>query len=134
MIRRIQETDAARIAELDAELFPDICWNENTICKEIRIGWGLAALDPKGRIIAFLLARLDGQMTDITRIGVAKKFQRRGFGGALLRAAIDVVEGGPMMLTVRKDNEAAKLLYMKEGFSPRSVTKEGAFILVRDPA
>lgn len=134
MVRRIQETDAARVAELDAELFPEICWNENTVRREIQLGWGLAALDTKGRIIAFLLTRLDGQMTDITRVGVTKKFQRRGFGRMLLRSAIGVVEGGPMMLTIRKDNEAAKKLYLKEGFTARSATKEGGIILVRDQA
>lgn len=132
MIRRIQETDAARVAALDAELFPEICWNENTVRREIQLGWGLVASDPKGKILGYLLARLDGQIADITRVGVTKKFQRRGFGRLLLRAAIDVAEGGPLMLTVRRDNEAAKKLYLQERFTARSVTKEGALILVRD--
>lgn len=134
MVRRIQETDAERVAELDAELFPEICWNENTVRREIHLGWGLVATDGKGKVLGFLLARLDGQMTDVTRVGVTKKHQGKGLGSALVHAAIEVVEGGPMMLTVRRDNEVAKKLYMKEGFTPRSVTKEGAFILVRDPA
>lgn len=132
MIRRIQETDAERVSELDAELFPEICWNENTVRKEIQLGWGLVATDQKGRVIGFLLARLDGQMTDITRAGVTKKQQGKGFGRLLVRAAIDVVDGGPLMLTVRRDNKTALQLYLKEGFTAKSLTKEGALILVRD--
>lgn len=132
MVRRIQETDAARVAELDAELFQEICWNENTVRREISLGWGLVDTDSKGKVIGFLLARLDGQMTDITRVGIAKAHQRKGLGRFLVRAAIGVVGGGPMMLTVRKDNEGAKKIYLKEGFVPKSLTKEGALILVRE--
>ena len=132
MIRRIQEDDAERVAELDGELFPEICWNENTLRREIRLGWGLVVTDSKERVIGFLLTRLDGQMTDITRVGVTKKQQGKGHGRALLRKAIEELDG-PMMLTVRRDNEAAKKLYTSEGFVATSLTGEGAVILVRDP-
>lgn len=132
MIRRIQEDDAERIAELDGELFPEICWNENTLRREIRLGWGLVVTDSKERVIGFLLTRLDGQMTDIIRVGVTKKQQGKGHGRALLRKAIEELDG-PMMLTVRRDNEAAKRLYMSEGFAAAACTTEGAIILTRDP-
>lgn len=131
MIRRTQEADAEAVAALDAELFPELCWNENSIKREIKLGWGLVITDQKGRIIGYLLVRLDGQIADIIRVGVTKKHQGKGHGRALLREAIDKLSS-PMMLTVRKNNKAAKKLYLSAGFVPRGFDGEEGFILVRD--
>lgn len=131
MIRRIQETDAEAVAALDAELFPQVCWNENTVRREIKLGWGLVCMDPKGRVIGFLLVRLDGGMADIIRVGVTKKQQGKGHGRALLQDAVDKLSG-PIMLTVEKTNETAKHLYLSEGFVPRGQAGDTALILVRD--
>lgn len=131
MIRRIQESDAAAVAALDGELFPDICLNENSISREIKIGWGLVVTDQKNRVIGFLLVRLDGAIADIVRLGIAKKHQSEGHGKALLKKAIDELSC-KMMLTVHRDNDIAKRLYLGEGFKPVSSTKEGGVILVRN--
>lgn len=133
MVRRAQEGDAEAIAELDAELFPNICWNENSIRREIRLGWALVATNSKDRVIGFLLVRMTGAMADVIRVGVSKKHQGKGHGRAMLREAIDKLSG-PMMLTVKKDNLAAKKLYMSEGFKPNSSAGEDALILVREEA
>jgi ribosomal protein S18 acetylase RimI-like enzyme len=132
MIRRTQEADAEAIAELDGELFPNICWNENTIRKEIKLGWGLVVTTEKGKVVGFLMVRLDGGLADIIRVGISKKHQHKGHGRALLRQALEDLSS-TMMLTVRKDNEAAKKLYLSEGFAPIAAVGDDALILVREP-
>jgi ribosomal protein S18 acetylase RimI-like enzyme len=132
MVRRTQDEDAAAISELDGELFPAICWNENSVRRENKLGWGLVATTDKGKIVGFLMVRLDGRMADIIRVGVSKKYQGKGYGRAMLRRAIEELGDGPMMLTVRKGNEPAKKLYVSEGFTPIAVAGEDALILVRD--
>lgn len=132
MVRRTQEADAEAIEELDGELFPEVCWNANTIKKEIKLGWGLVATTEKGKVIGFLMIRLDGNLADIIRVGISKKHQHKGHGRALLRQAIEDLSS-PMMLTVRRDNEAAKKLYLSEGFIPVAAAGEDAIILMRDP-
>lgn len=130
MIRRTQETDAAAIAALDWELFPELCLNETSILREIKIGWGLVATDQKGKVIGFLMARMDGPIADIIRIGITKKHQGKGEGRAMLKMAIEELSC-TMMLTVRRDNEVAKKLYLSEGFKPASTERAGGVILVR---
>ena len=132
MIRRVQETDAEAISELDYELFPHICWNENSARREIKLGWGLVTTNAKNKVIGFLMIRLDGKMADVIRVGVSPKYQSKGHGRAMLRQAIEEFSGGPMMLTVRRANEAAKKLYLSEGFVPTSAVDDIALILVRD--
>jgi len=131
MIRRTQEDDAEAIANLDAQLFPDICWNENSVRREIKLGWGLVSTNEKGKVIGFLLVRLDGALADIIRVGIAQKHQHKGHGRELLKKAIEELSS-PMMLTVRKDNVAAKKLYLSEGFTPIASVGEDAFILMRE--
>lgn len=133
MIRRTQETDAQAIAELDGELFPTTCWNENSVKREIKLGWSLVATDSKGRVVGYLLARLNGDIADIIRVGVTKKHQRKGHGRAMVLEAIERI-AGRVMLTVRRDNEPAKALYKSLGFQPTSMIEEEALILVRDSA
>lgn len=131
MIRRTQETDAPAIAALDADLFPALCWNENSVRREIKLGWGLVILR-KNVVIGYLLARLDGDMADLIRVGISAKYQRRGYGRALLREAIAQLDGS-MMLTVELSNKAATSLYLSEGFTPKSAIGTTAVVLVRIP-
>jgi ribosomal-protein-alanine N-acetyltransferase len=131
MIRRAQEGDAESLEALDGELFPDLCWNANTIKREIKLGWALVAVDPKGRVVGYLIARLDGGMADIIRVGVTKKQQRKGYGRALLKEAVDKISG-PMMLTVKRDNAGALKIYKEAGFRASSMVGEDALILVLD--
>lgn len=132
MIRRTQEADAEAIEVLDAELFTDVCWNANTILKEIKLGWGLVATTEKGKVIGFLMTRLDGDLADVIRVGVSKKHQHKGYGRLMLKQAIEMLSS-PMMLTVRKDNQAARKLYMGEGFEPIA-SMDDAIILMRAQA
>lgn len=60
----------------------------------------------------------------IATIGVDPRFQRRGIGTALLRACQQQVELPRMKLTVRISNQAAVMLYEKEGYRTVDVWKD----------
>lgn len=108
----INEKHAEEIAELELELF-DNCFNEHTIRKEIEAGWGFVAMDDDG-LAGYALVRDDAGVSDLTRLGVAKRRQGKGIGKALLEAV--ELKAPDLMLCVRKDNGVAINLYMSRGF------------------
>jgi ribosomal-protein-alanine N-acetyltransferase len=60
----------------------------------------------------------------VATIGVDPRFQRRGIGTALLRACEQQVKLRRMKLTVRISNQAAVMLYEKEGYRTVDVWKD----------
>lgn len=62
---------------------------------------------------------------EIHTIGVAGKWQRRGFGAQLMDALMAVVaeDPGPVFLEVRTDNESAIAMYRRYGFENMGLRK-----------
>ena len=87
-MRRLVPDDAANIAELDLALFPDNCFNERTLLKEIEEGEGWIIHLFHGEPIAYAVTRSKGGLRDLLRIGVRVDKQGRGYGQALLKEAI----------------------------------------------
>lgn len=101
---------AEDISAIDQVLF-DNGFNERTIALEIESGGGWVIGDP---IIGYALTQRDGDLLDLTRLGVHPDYQGKGFGAALLET---VLKGNPkVFLTVRKDNKPAVSLYRHHGF------------------
>lgn len=106
--------DVIAICGLEAELFPDNCFNEVTLSNELvqGISWVLYI----GKVLAgYVIMQSDGVLNDIIRLGVAKSFQGRGIGSQLLKLALEKKEG-PVILTVKDHNWQALRLYKKNGF------------------
>ena len=112
-MRRATAEDALEIAELENLIFPDNSFNETTLAMEIEAGicW---VYQTGGHIQGYLLAKYDGKLLDILRLGVHPKYQDRGVGTRLLEASLR--ETGSLMLTVKKDNQKAMKLYHRYGF------------------
>lgn len=115
-INEVKIADAEQIAELDMALFPDNCFNEQTLKKEISIGGGYTYYQA-GKLIGYLVLRWDfeNELMDIIRIGVQPSFQGLGVGRALLTAAL-TANASDAMLMAKKDNLRALRLYKKFGF------------------
>lgn len=111
MTRPMTRDDVPVVVEMEEELFPENSMGERTLSTELSLGMGWVDDDP---ISGYLLARYDGGVLDITRLGVSPRARRRGVGTKLLEKALEL--GHPTILTVRKDNEAALRLYWKLGF------------------
>lgn len=112
-------------------LFPENCFNETTLAREIELGfcWVETA---QGRIIAYALVRA-GDIHDLLRLGVHPDHQGRGIGKALLLKVLE--QRKPVILTVREENKGALRLYLRNGFRVIGRLNEGrGWILRCDPA
>lgn len=112
-LKPIAPSDAIAIAALEMLLFPDNCFNEKTLAEEIKIGEGFVIYEDEF-LVGYLLARREGDVLDILRLGVRLDCQHDGLGTELLSAAIK--DEPHVILTVRKDNGKALNLYYKFGF------------------
>ena len=82
-MRSVTREDVPAIAELEMELFPGNCFNERTLSREIDAGGGVVIYDGS-ELIAYLLARWDWSILDITRVGVRAEHQGSGLGTKML--------------------------------------------------
>lgn len=113
-MRGVTKSDAAAIAELEIELFPENCFNERTIAREIDAGGGLVIYD-NDQLMAYLLVRWDWEIIDITRVGVRPSHQGQGLGKKLIVSTISS-SNLDVILCVQRHNTRAQQLYQDLGF------------------
>jgi ribosomal protein S18 acetylase RimI-like enzyme len=113
-MRSAIKDDAAAIAALDMQLFPENCFNERTLAREVDAGAGLVIYEG-GDLVGYILVRWDWEVMDITRIGVRLDRQSRGLGSKML---FSVISGTQLdtILCVDKSNRRALRLYQEHGF------------------
>jgi ribosomal protein S18 acetylase RimI-like enzyme len=133
-IRPAREDDVPELLALEAVLF-DNSMNEGMLLRELRAGEGFVltqAIGHPGTILGYILTRDDGNVLDITRLGVCKEAQNLGFGTKLLQHVLQ--KNRPTILTVRKDNRRAVRLYKRHGFVVTGhFIAECAWVLRREP-
>ncbi|MDN3357180.1 ribosomal protein S18-alanine N-acetyltransferase [Actinomadura sp. DC4] len=121
--------DLPCVLELENRLFTDDAWSEDTYRIELADTGGtrhyLVAED--GDLLAGWagLAAAGGQ-GDVLTIGVRPELQGRGIGSLLLTALLDeatVRQCGEVFLDVRADNDRARQLYERFGFTAVGVRK-----------
>ncbi|MBS1692324.1 MAG: ribosomal protein S18-alanine N-acetyltransferase [Actinobacteria bacterium] len=121
--------DAARCAELEAQLFPgDDPWPARAFIAELAAKHNhyVAARDGQTVVGYAGIARLGRKAPyeyEIHTVGVDSAYQGRGIGRAMLTALLDHAAGGVVFLEVRTDNEAAIALYESAGFVTIGVRK-----------
>jgi ribosomal-protein-alanine N-acetyltransferase len=86
----------------------------------------LVACDPRRRIAGFLVLRLTADEAEVLSLAVARKWQGRGVGAALMRAGIEDLAMSPakrLLLEVETGNEPALRLYRRLGFAEIAIRK-----------
>lgn len=81
----------------------------------------LFVLRASGRVVAFVVTRVQTPEMDIVNVAVDPKDRRRGFGLLLIRSLLAEAKGAgvsSVFLEVREGNEAARRLYTSCGFTP----------------
>lgn len=109
----LQVHSAAELEGLEAAIFPEDCLNQLALRVELERGFGwmeVDGLDATG----YVLARRDGDLVDILRLGVLPHARGQGLGRRLLETVL--VEAPRAMLTVKKWNVPAMKLYRSAGF------------------
>lgn len=142
----LTEDDAARCADLEAQLFPgDDPWPARAFLAElsaphnhyvaaraddILVGYGGIAR----------LGRKEPYEYEIHTIGVDPDYQGRGIGRRMLEQLLEVADGGVIFLEVRTDNEPAIALYESVGFTRVGLRRRyyrvsgaDAYTMRRDP-
>ncbi len=125
-MREATRDDAGAIEELEIQLFPDNCLGAKLI--ECELEWGTGwVVEHQGVTVAYLLARVEGDMVDIMRVGVLPKHRRRGHAIDLINRALE--QAPDAMLTVRKNNLNALRLYRRLGFGIVGETGFGSWVM-----
>ncbi|GAA2743839.1 ribosomal protein S18-alanine N-acetyltransferase [Terrabacter aerolatus] len=129
VLRDLEWTDLARLAELEQQLFADDAWAEATWWSELagrpRRDY-VVATTADGTIAGYAGLDVSGDVADVMTIATAPGHQGRGTGRVLLdelvrRATSHGVEA--LLLEVRADNDAARRLYDRAGFEVISVRR-----------
>ncbi|GAA2021443.1 ribosomal protein S18-alanine N-acetyltransferase [Terrabacter terrae] len=129
VLRELEWTDLAHLAELELHLFADDAWSERTWWAELAARPRreyVVATAPDGTIAGYAGLDVAGDVADVMTIAVAPAHQGRGLGRLLLaelvrRATERAVDA--VLLEVRADNDAARRLYDRAGFEVISVRR-----------
>lgn len=118
-LRAVTPRDLDAVAELDADLFGPEAWSRPMHREEITHPWRRYLALLHGETLIGWGGVLLGETAEILTIGVARAWQRRGLGAALLAALLDQAqEAGAreVFLEVRSDDDGARRLYEDAGF------------------
>ena len=87
------------------------------------LGWsGVVAMvgEDDGKVNGFIVGRQTGKEAEILNLAVIPERRRKGWGGALLKAAMEEFRArdvSRVFLEVRESNEGGMAFYEKHGFS-----------------
>jgi ribosomal-protein-alanine N-acetyltransferase len=140
-------TDAARCAELEAQLFDgDDPWPAPAFIGELAATHNrYVGARTEDKLVGYAgIARLGRKAPheyEIHTIGVDPAYQGQGIGRRLLTDLLDFAAGAVVFLEVRTDNDAAIALYRSAGFVNVGLRKRyyrvsgaDAYTMRRDPA
>lgn len=139
-IRELMDGDAARCAELEAELFPgDDPWSVGVFRAEFALPYTIfvgavtsgdgETEEDFGKLVGYGGIAMMGTPTDpefeVHTIGVDPAWQRRGIGRALLTELLQLPDAADaeVFLEVRTDNEPAIRMYESFGFARQGLRK-----------
>lgn len=126
MIRRMQEADLPRVAELEQECF-SVPWSEENLRQSLLSpNYLFLAVEEEGRVAGYAGLLKVADEGDITNIAVDTAYRGKGIGTELTRSLLE--EGmkwgiRAFTLEVRVSNEAAIHVYEKLGFESAGVRK-----------
>lgn len=123
--RPMQEEDLDAVMAIEPKIYSHP-WSRGNFADSLKSGYSCWVAELDGELIGYgaLMVVLDE--AHLLNLSIAKAYQGRGFGRALLDHFIEVARrhGGQMMfLEVRPSNKSAISLYESMGFNEFSVRK-----------
>ena len=129
-IRDLTEPYVAECAQIDAAVFPESPWGEESFSGNVKNPFDFpVAAFTDGKMTGYGILRLldDGE---ILLVGVEPGERRKGTGGKILDALLRKAPSGTkIFLEVRDSNTAARKLYESRGF--REISRRKKYY--RDP-
>ena len=121
--------DLPGVLALELLLFPDDAWSAETYREELADLGGTrhyVLAEDGERLVGWAGLVAMGGQADVLTIGVHPDAQGRGFGAGLLTALLEEAHARgctEVFLDVRADNDRARTLYERFGFTPVGVRK-----------
>jgi ribosomal-protein-alanine N-acetyltransferase len=144
-VREMTLDDLPGVLELEDLLFTDDAWSEETYRGELAEPGGTrhyVLAEEDDLLAGWAGLAVAGGQGDVLTIGVRPELQGRGVGSMLLTALLDeaaVRHCGEVFLDVRADNDRARRLYERFGFTAIGVRKRyyqpsgvDAIVMVRE--
>ena len=144
-VREMTLDDLPAVLELEHRLFTDDAWSEDTYRGELSDPGGTrhyVVAEEDGVLAGWAGLAAAGGQGDVLTIGVRPELQGRGLGSSLLTALLDEAAArrcAEVFLDVRSDNDRARRLYERFGFTPVGVRKRyyqpsgvDAIVMVRE--
>ncbi len=125
-IRRMKTEDLVQVCKIEKDTF-SLPWSERSFSesmarKDTVFLVALVAEEVAGYLGCYCIAGTG----EITNVAVKKSFRRQGIGGRLLQRLFEegvTLETREFFLEVRESNEAAILLYSRQGFVKEGIRK-----------
>ena len=127
-IRAMDVGDVKKVVELEEQLFTS-AWGVSDFLYEIlenQFSYNYV-YEKENQIVAYVGIWIMYEQSQITTIGVDKRYQRQGIGKALMQAMIDFAISQNcevMSLEVRVSNHKAISLYESLGFERQAIRKD----------
>jgi ribosomal-protein-alanine acetyltransferase len=119
VLRPARVTDAAVLAAIEANVFPD-AWSVDAFRESLRSPQTrVTVADDGGDIIGYAVLFVAADEAELANIAVIAEARGRGIGRRLLEAALDnasAAGAGAIYLEVRASNTPAQRLYEQAGF------------------
>jgi ribosomal-protein-alanine N-acetyltransferase len=128
-LREMTWLDIPALTALEAELFADDAWSEQTWWTELagRPRRSYVVGEQGGAVVGYAGVDRGGEVADVMTVAVAAGAQGRGLGRVLMHWLIaEARRAGAehLMLEVRADNIAAQRLYSTMGFAVLTVRRK----------
>jgi len=124
-LRALRESDLNAVMAIEPKIYSHP-WSRGNFADSLKSGYSCWVVELDGELMGYGAMMVVLDEAHLLNISIAKAYQGRGFGRALLDHFIAVAKryGGQMMfLEVRPSNTAAIALYENMGFNEFSVRK-----------
>jgi ribosomal-protein-alanine N-acetyltransferase len=125
ILRDMIEADLDAVAHIEAAVHTHP-WTRGKFRDALAGGYVCKALECGEELAGYFVLMPGVEETELLDISIAASHQRKGFGRALLQAALAVSLGlnaRRMLLEVRRSNVAAQVLYRSAGFAEIAVRR-----------
>lgn len=123
--RPMQFDDLERVMEIEPQIYSHP-WSRGNFADSLHAGYSCWVYEQDDQLIGYAVMMSVLDEAHLLNISIARDFQGRGMGRALLNHLIDIARrhGAQMMfLEVRPSNKAAIALYESIGFNEFSIRK-----------
>jgi ribosomal-protein-alanine N-acetyltransferase len=116
--RRMRETDLDSVMAIEHSVYTHP-WTRGNFVDSLNAGYYCCVAECLGAVVGYWIVAFGAGEAHLLNLSVASRWQRMGFGSAMLQSAIEIakeVAAQRIFLEVRISNTAARALYAGSGF------------------